>query len=811
MMKKYFKIGLGLFATILALLVGIVVISYFILKSKIPEYSGEVSVKGISNEVKIYRDEFAIPFIIAEEELDAAFALGYVHAQERLFQMDISRRAGEGRLSEIFGGATIPFDKMFRTIGIYELVQESFPKLNPLSIKYLKAYSAGVNSYIKEADGNYSFEFDVLNYEPELWKPEHSLIIAKLMAWELNISWWTDIAFSNLVQKLGEEKAKQILPDFDENAPTIIPKILGLSLPLNSDFYKVDKAFRQFVGFVGTHIGSNNWVVNSNKSESGKVIIANDPHLAFQAPGKFMFSVIRSNGWNGEGFSIPGLPSFIIGKNQNIAWALTNVMADDADFYIEKFDSTETKYFIDNKWMELSIRKDTIFVNGENPIIYLVKKNHRGPIISNIHPFGSKQTDDKIQNAKISMRWTALDKTDEIFAMLSINKSNNWKDFENGVGHFTAPGQNFVYGDKDGNIGYICGAKLPIRNNISPTLIFDGTTTVNDWQGFVPYNQMPKVFNPSNNFIASANNKTVKDFNYHISNLWEPASRIERINELLIKKEKHSSKDFKKYQNDFFSHYAKQSVPFILDAFNGVNIKDENLNTALNLLRNWDFVMDMKSQTPTIFNEYFKQLMKNIFLDEMGDELFEEYVFIANIPYRTVRELLEDRSSEWWDNVNTEKQESQKEIIRNSLADALSSLEFKMGKNIALWQWMNFHSVTFKHLFAQSTPMLEQILNIGPFPIGGDGTTIFNTEYSFTNTDSYENKLGPALRFIYDFAKPDEVNIILPTGESGYFMSNHYSDMTKYWLNGEYLKININTSDIENRNYNLLKLTTQNR
>jgi len=808
-MNKYFKIGFSLLVTIFALLVAIIIISYFILKSKIPEYNGEVSVNGITNEVKIYRDKHAIPFIIADEELDAAFALGYVHAQERLFQMDISRRAGQGRLSEIFGNSTIPFDKMFRTIGISKLVEEFFPKLNPLSIKYLHAYSEGVNSYIKEANGNYTFEFDVLGYEPELWKPEHSLIIAKLMAWELNISWWTDIAFSNLVQKLGEDKVKQILPNFDENAPTIIPKNLKFAKTVNNDFYKVDIDFRQFMGFAGTHIGSNNWVVNKQKSESGKVIIANDPHLAFQVPGKFMFSVIRSNGWNGEGFSIPGLPAFIIGKNQNIAWVLTNVMADDTDFYIEKFDSTETKYLLDNKWNNLLIKKDTIIVKNQQPIIYLIKQNHRGPIISDIHPFGSIQTD-KINNAKISMRWTALDTTDEIFAMISINKSKNWNDFENGVEHFTAPGQNFVYGDKDGNIGYICGAKLPIRISDSPTLIFDGTSSINDWKGFVPFSKMPKLFNPNNNFIASANNKTIKNFNYHISNLWEPASRIERINELLTQKEKHSSSDFKNYQNDFYSHYAKKIVPFILEAFKGVNIKDENLKTALTLLRNWNFVMDMKSQTPTIFNEYFMHLMKNIFLDEMGNELFNEYIFVANIPYRKISELLNNSDSDWWDNINTDKRESQNEVIRNSLVDALTSLEIKLGKDIALWQWMDLHSVTFKHLFAKNTPILEKILNIGPFPISGDGTTLFNTEYSFSNFNSYENILGPALLFIFDFAKPDEVNIILPTGEAGYFMSKHYNDMTKYWLNGEYLKININTSDIENRNYNLLKLTFAN-
>ena len=407
-------------------------------------------------------------------------------------------------------------------------------------------------------------------------------------------------------------------------------------------------------------------------------------------------------------------------------------------------------------------------------------------------------------NTNISMSWTALDISDEIFAMLSINRAENWSDFEAGVEYFKAPGQNFVYGDKEGNIGYICGAKLPLRKTNSPTLVFDGTTDKDDWKGYVPYNEMPRLFNPADNLIASANNKTIKNYPYHISNLWEPASRIERITELLTGKEKHSSDDFKEYQNDFFSHYAKHITPFILNAFEDVTVGDENLNTALSLLRQWDFVVDKKSQTPTIFNEFLQKLMNNVFQDEMGDGLFNEYIFVANVPYRKIRELLDEKNSEWWDNITTKNVESRDEIIRNSLVDALISLEEKLGKDITFWQWMELHTVTFKHMFTLSTPMLGNILNIGPFPIGGDGTTVFNTEYSFINP--YENKLGPALRYIYDFAKPDELNFILPTGESGYFMSEHYKDMSQQYIDGKYLKVNINTSDIDNRDYNLLKL-----
>ena len=803
-MKKWLKVLLGFIFTITVLIVAGSLVAYFTLLSKLPDYEGLKTVNGISSEVEIYRDSFAVPYIIAKTEFDAAFSMGYVHAQERLFQMDITRRAGEGRLSEILGGEAIPFDKMFRTIGVYKSVLDNYDKLNLLTKKYLEAYANGVNAFITDADGNFTFEFDILGYDPYPWKPEHSLVIAKLMAWELNISWWTDVAFSHLVQKLGAEKVKEILPDYDENAPTIIPDELENLTAVTSDFYKVDKKFREFMGFVGTHIGSNSWVVNAEKSASGKVLVANDPHLAFQAPGKFLFAVVRSDEWNAEGFSIPGLPVFIIGKNQNISWGLTNVMTDDADFYVEKLDSPRTKYLLNNNWNDLEIRKDTIIVKDSSNVEIEIRSTHRGPIISDIHTYNVLFKNDYQNRADMSMRWTALDLTDEIFAAISINKAANWKEFKTGLEYFIAPGQNFIYGDKEGNIGYVCATKLPMRESYSPTLIYDGTTDRYDWKGFVPYDKMPKLFNPSQNYIASANNKTIKNFPYHISNIWEPSSRIDRIKELLNSKENHSLEDFKKYQLDFYSYYAKDITNYILGAFKNVSIKDDNLKMALELLAKWDFMMDKRSQTPAIYLVFYQNLMKNIFLDEMGEELFKEYIFIANVPYRKIQEMLKENNSEWWNDINTSEVENRDYIIRKSLTDALTELENKFGSDIANWQWMNLHSVTFKHPFSNAGPILGHVLDIGPFPIGGDGTTIFNTEYSFT--EPFENKLGPAMRFLFDFSKPDELYFIMATGQSGYFLSDHYDDMTQYWLEGNYIKLNINTSDIHERGYSLLSL-----
>jgi penicillin amidase len=818
-MKGWKKVTIAISVTIVTLFISIAVISYLLLRKSLPDYDAEYFVDGLIEEVKVYRDENAIPMIIANSDLDAVFAMGYIHAQERLFQMDFARRAGEGRLSEIFGSKTVLFDRMFRTIGIYKHVCENYNRLNPLSKRILEAYTKGVNEFIKKSKGNYPIEFDLLGYDPYEWKPEHSLVIGKLMGWELNVSWWSDIAFANLIQKLGVEKTKELLPNYPQNAPTIIPSSYQSLAEISTNFIELDRNFRKFTGFVGTHIGSNNWVVDGSKSISGKPIIANDPHLAFTLPGKWFFVLIRSAKWNVDGFTIPGLPAVVIGKNQNISWVLTNVMADDADFYIEKFDESRNKYFFNNQWKDLSITIDSFAVKDSANCIFEIRKTHRGPVVSEIHPYNLLYPVDGRIKSNISMRWTGLEFSDELFAIQSINRAKNWNEFKNGLKHFTLPGQNFVYADDIGNIGYVCAARLPLRSNASPTLVYDGTTDQYDWKGFVHYEEMPKLFNPPQHFIASANNKTVESFKYHISNVWEPSSRIERINDLLKSKKIHSSSDFKNYQTDFVSPYAKKIIPHIIKAFESTKISDENLKVSLQLLLNWNFELNAKSQVPSIYTHFLFHFLKNTFQDELGKEQLKEYVFLANIPYRKIIEILEGNPKAFFDNVETDQVEDKDDIIRKSLVDAITDLENKRGKNIADWQWGNFHKINFKHVFSDINPLLDKLINVGPFEIGGDGTTLFNTEYTFQElfeetrdkskpyrSEPYENKLGPSMRYIFDFGAPNYLDFILPNGQSGHFMSEHYSDMTEKWLNGEYIRVPLEKNEFIKYSENLLKL-----
>lgn len=806
-MNTWIKSLFGILFSVIVLLIILIFGSIYMLSKSLPDYSGDIILENLNNEVEIYRDSNGVAFINSANEADAYFALGYVHAQERLFQMDINRRAGEGRLSEILGSKTLFFDKMFKTIGLKRLAEENFKKYDEHTKSILTAYSNGINEFINKSHNKFTLEFDILNYKPYEWKPEHSIILTKLMAWELNISWWSDIALSHLIQKLGVEKVKDILPDFDENAPTIIPNNLNNYSSIPIDLIETDREFRKLMGAVGTHIGSNNWVVNGERSQSGKPIIANDPHLGFTSPGKWFVASIKSPNIQIDGFTIPGIPGVVIGKNEKISWVLTNVMADDADFYIEKLDSNKNNYYFNNTWLPLEIISDTILIKDSANVIFEIRKTHRGPIISDIHTFNKFFPNNEQQKADLSMKWTALDFSNELDAFYKINHANNWNEFNIALELFHSPGQNFVYADTEGNIGYSAGVKLPIRKTNSPSFVSDGTNDKNDWIGYVSPNENPRLFNPQSGYIASANNKTIEDYPYHISNLWEPKSRINRITELLESKEKHSVNDFKNYQMDFYSQFAKDLVPFIIKAFEGYKINNENIKISLNILRQWNFNLEASSQVPSIYAAFFQYLLKNLFQDEMGESLLKEYVFLANIPYRVVPKLLRENKSDWFDNISTDEVESRDEIIRSSFVSAIEYLKNEFGDEIENWQWGNIHKVSFNHFFHGNSSILDKILDIGPFGIGGDGTTIFNTEYYLTSP--YENKLGPSMRFIFDFSTPDKFEFILPTGQSGHFFSDNYDNMTNFWLEGKYLTVSTNLDSVRVGKYSLLRLIPQ--
>ncbi len=780
-MSRKIKILVGIVGSILIIVVSAFFIFRYLVTKSFPVVDGELRVDGLQQPVTIYRDKYSVPHIIAQNEHDLFFAQGYVHAQDRLWQMDITRRAGEGRLSEILGSSALQYDKLFKTIGIQRIAEKLEAQLHPESKLIVQAYSDGVNAFIHSHRGNYPIEFDMLNYVPEDWQPVHTLIVSRMMAWELNLSWYVDLTLGELVQKFGEEKAKEIFPTYPENAPVIVPKeLLNKQTAFNGeDFLRADKSFRKFFGMSGMHIGSNAWAVSGKKSESSYAMLANDPHLGLSEPSKWYEVHLQGGSLDVAGVSLPGAPGIIIGHNHSIAWGMTNVMADDADFFIEQEDSLHhDRYLYKGELKTFELYNDTIFVKDSSVVPITIRESVHGPIINDVN-----QTAAASQNP-VALRWTGEDASDELYAIYCIDKAQSWEQFKNGVKYFTVPGQNFVYADDKGNIGYCMGVRLPIRASQNPTLPMPGWTGNYDWKGFVPFEKLPQLFNPPEQFIATANNKTTDaSFPYHISNLWEPPSRIERIRELLSTQNKISVEDFKRIQLDYYSYFAKQVTPFIIHAFDSVRIADAHLQTALNYFRNWNFQQTKNDVSTALFNVFFTHLLENVFENKMGEALYKNYIFLANIPLRVVPALLNTPSSSWFDDPSTPNVETRDEVIRKSLAQAIAELQLSLGDKMKMWQWGRLHTLTFEHPFG-SRPPLGTIFNIGPFEVGGSGTTLNNGEYHLG--DPYRMHLGPSMRQIVDFSDINGALSVIPTGQSGQPLSAHYSDQTSMWLNGDY-------------------------
>ncbi|MCZ6775540.1 MAG: penicillin acylase family protein [Ignavibacteria bacterium] len=796
------KVFIGLAGVLVVVgIAGFYFLRYQIQKS-FPITSGTISVAGLDEHVDVLRDEYGVPLIRARNEHDLFFALGFVHAQDRLWQMDVVRRAGEGRLSELFGDVTVPFDRMFRIIGIRMIAQDILESLSSESKKSLQSYSEGVNAFINMNKGKYPVEFDLLGYVPEPWLPLHSVVIMRLMAWELNLSWWTDLTLGAIVERVGLEKALDIFPSYPENVQPIIPRGEWRKfVDLGSEFVRTGQSVREFLGLGETLGGSNAWVVAPSKSASGNVILANDTHLHLQTPSKWYEVQLRAPGCNVTGMSIAGIPAVVVGSNEYIAWGLTNLMADDADFYIERIDSTDTtKYLYDGQWQSVIYRQEEIHIKGDSVVPVIIRSTHHGPIVTDIHT-GLKTAQYPFV---ASMRWTGFEISDEFKAFYKINRARNWDEFIAGVRDFTTPGLNFVYGDVDGNIGYWCGVRLPIRGKQASTLPLPGWDKSVEWKGFVPFEKLPHLYDPPEGYIASANNKLVDDaYPYHISDLWEPPSRIVRIREVLGRSELFSVEDFERLQNDKFSHLAKDIVPYIINVVQDTTFDLPDRELVFAYLRNWNFEFAKEEIANTIFQQVFVRLLENIYKDEMGSALFHDFVILANIPIRTTTKLVEEGTSPWFDDAGTDAVESRDDIIRRSLVEAVASLREHFGGEMKTWQWGDLHTVTLKHPFGLRKP-LDKIFNIGPFPYGGGPTSLVSGEYSYNNP--FAVTVGASFRTIVDLSKPHSIRSVLPSGQSGQAFHRHYEDQTQLWLNGAYRTLRSDSAYIAREQWDHLRL-----
>ncbi len=785
---RVFKWIVGIVCTLVIIIAGG---GYLWLKSTVPSYEGRIKA-GVETEVKISRDDYGVASIIAGNEKDAFFALGFAMAQDRLFQMEMMRRAGSGRLSEILGPDLIEVDKLFLALTAFQSPQELYEKNNKNLQDLMTRFAQGVNHFMKQ--GPLPLEFKLLGLTPEPWQPYDSMAINMVMAWDLNLAWNNDLVNAAIAAKLGPDRVREFLPYFQPGYPTIIPPG-GYSAQAALNLLEIGHQAKAFLG-AGAAPGSNSWVLSGAKTTTGKPLLANDPHLGFSQPPIWWEGAILAGDLKVSGVFIPGIPLPLIGHTPHHGWGLTNVMADDADFFIEKINpDNKDEYLADGAWVPLKKVRRTIKVKGREPVEVVFNITRNGLLIDNL------RTPVKTDGPPLAMRWVGQDYTADLQSLYGVAKARSWEEFKAGVSHFACPGQNFIYADVDGNIGWIAGVKIPRRRGgYDPTLPAEGYSGKNGWDGYLPFSAQPSLYNPPEGFIVTANNKSVgPEYPHYISTYWAGPERAARIRELIRAKEKLSARDIRDIQADDLSKAAQLLQPHILKAFEGQGVSDQE-KEALELLRSWDFRMEAGSAAAAVFEMTFAQLFADILLDDLGQPLTKAYLRNHYAAIRSLRLWLTRGSPLFDDKGTPDKTESKDDIIRRSFRKAVLEMEKIQGRaEVKDWTWGRAHTITFEHAFKGQSGLLDKIINLGPYPVGGSMFTVSPTQYRIADLGDFRTRAGASMRQIIDLGDVEKSVRANTTGQSGHFMSPHYHDQVKLWLNVRHHASSLNLNTIAAR------------
>ena len=765
-------VRVGMIATaILALLLSIAAGGgvWFVRRS-LPEREAEIAVP-IDAPVTVHRDTYGVPHIYADSLKDASFVQGYLHAQDRLFQMDLTRRVATGRLAEIFGPDFLDTDKFLRTLGLLRAARMSEAMLTAEHREALEAYAAGVNAFIARHRGRLPLEFTLLGYSPSPWQAAESLAIGKYMAWDLGSNMTTEIFFWQLAQRVGPEKAATLFPTYPEDGPTIVARLQ--SLPVQAELAEGLARLQRAIGgtaFAGPDQfkGSNNWVVSGTMTASGRPILANDMHLGIHAPSIWYQNrlVVRGR-FDITGVVFPGVPGVIVGHNGHIAWGVTNVGADVQDLYLERRhpeDRTSFEYL--GEWHAAVVERHEISVKGRpDPVSFEVYITRHGPLISEVVGL----------DVPASLRWTALAPTGELTAILSLAEARNWEDFRRALETFLAPAQNFVFADRVGNIGYRANGLFPIRRAGDGLLPVPGWTDEYEWRGFIPWDELPQLFNPEEGYIVTANHRVAgPDYPYLLSHQWAPPYRAQAIIESLDGRRGLTLEDMIPIQNSWANLQARQLGPIVLRELAGANLQGSE-EVAREQLERWlGNPHDHPGEAgPAIFHQLYLKMLEGAFLDDLGEELYASFLRHGNA-VNTFDRMLREGRSQWFDDLGR--------LVLAGFQAAVAELKTTLGDDVNRWTWGQIHTVTFGHALGGQRP-LHLIFNRGPYPLGGSHVT--PGAAAFELTEPFRVSSAAPWRYLVDLADLRGLDV-LAIGASGHPFSPHHDDQMELWLRGEY-------------------------
>lgn len=760
----------------------------YVYRRSLPQVNGTLNVAGLNASVEILRDEWGVPHLYAENEDDLFFAQGYVHAQDRLWQMEMNRRVGYGRLAELFGEVAFNTDRLLRTLGFARAAINDLASVDAGGLHIMEMYARGVNAYLASARRGKRLppEFTLLGFSPARWQPLDSVVWAKVMAWNLSANWDMELLRAAFTGKLGAARAAQLEPEDVPENPTIIPPAVFRNVATT-----MLEQLQEAETFPTIRMGgaSNNWVVDGNKTFTGMPLLANDPHLAAQVPGIWYENHLVAPTFEVTGVSFPGVPWVVIGHNRDLAWGCTNAFPDVQDLYIEKANPANPRQFeFRGEWETATLVREEIRVKGRRrPHVEEVVVTRHGPIVNRVVPVAQPDT------PPLALRWTGYEPSRITRAVDGVNRARSWADFCEALRYWTVPSQNFVYADRQGNIGYYQPGLIPIRSKGMGLVPTPGWTGEYEWSGWIPHEGLPHTFNPPEHLIVSANNQVVgDDYPYHLALDHSNGYRAARIAALLCEKEDLSPDDFAHIQQDFYCAPAQKLTVHLRN----LKPRDPFERRALDELRSWDHNLTADSVAGGVYKtiEYFA--LRRIFGDKLGDDLVDYYIgkgihpFLSPISLYydkslvTLERILRDAQSPWYRDVQTGYERSREEILALALGDAVAALREHYGDDASRWAWGNLHRVEFKHPLGARKP-LGLLFNRPALPVGGDQNTVWQGAY----VPQFPIKqLGfvPSWRQIIDLGDWDNSRAIHLPGQSGHPASKHYADMIGPWSRGEY-------------------------
>ena len=768
-----------------------------------PQTEGTIKLAGLGGQVDIVRDAQGIPHIYAKTADDAYFALGFVHAQDRLWQMEMNRRIPAGRMAEVLGPGALDADRFLRTLGVRRNAEKIYANLAPDARAALDVYARGVNAYLEHRSGPLPPEFLLTGApSPAPWQPIDSIGWQTMMAWDLGANWSQELLRMRLSSRLSLAQINEFLPPYPGDAVIETQDYTRLYRELSGTTQQLAAVAVAAPPSYVEGMGSNNWVVSGQLSETGKPLLANDPHLGLTVPALWYFAHLSAPGLNVIGATLPGIPTVALGHNDRIAWGFTNTAPDVQDLYIERINPNNRKqYQTPNGWANFRTRTETIKVKGQPDVTLEVNETRHGPVVTGALPIVGKTALDA-RKYVVAFAWTAL-MPDDLSAQagIKLNRAHDWESFLAAVKDFASPQQNMVYADVDGNIGFIAAGRVPIRkpdNDLKGLAPAPGWDARYDWTGFIPFDELPRSFNPSSQRIATANNKIAgPDYPYFITSEWSLPYRVERIDALLDAKPKHSIDSFAEIQKDGVSLAALELLPILRKTVP----KSERAKAALLMLVQWNGEMNATRPEPLIYNAWVREASRAIFADELGEDLMKDYWEQRNVHQPMVNVLKDkDGQGRWCADVTkgeAGRRQTCADVLSASLDTALADLGKRYGADMSKWRWGEAHFARSEHRPFSKVNALAQFFEIR-IPTPGDTYTINVGRFNLRDEkDPFVSKHAASLRALYDLSNLENSRFIHSTGQSGNPFSPLYSNYADRWAQVDYLPMKTRRENVE--------------